>query len=179
MQTNLFSLFKNRIPWLLILMIAATFTGLIVQQYESLLTAFFALIVAIPLLTGSGGNAGLQSSATIIRGLTLGEIKSKDYLRVMAKEVALALLCGVALAGVNFARMFFISKEALPLCFAVSVALVSAVLIAKIIGCALPMLAKRAGLKPALVSNTMLTTLIDACTLAVYFALAKVILTVA
>ena len=179
MQTNLFSLFKNRIPWLLILMIAATFTGLIVQQYESLLTAFFALIVAIPLLTGSGGNAGLQSSATIIRGLTLGEIKSKDYLRVMAKEVALALLCGVALAGVNFARMFFISKEALPLCVAVSAALVSAVLIAKIIGCALPMLAKRAGLKPALVSNTMLTTLIDACTLAVYFALAKVILTVA
>ena len=86
------------------------------------------------------------------------------------------LLCGTALAGVNFARMFFISKEALSLCFAVSVALVSAVLIAKIVGCALPMLAKRAGLKPALISNTMLTTLIDACTLAVYFALASAIL---
>lgn len=178
MQTGLLSLFKNRIPWLLILMIAATFTGLIVQRYEGLLTAFFALIVAIPLLTGSGGNAGLQASATIIRGLTLGEIKSKDYLRVVLKEVTLALLCGTTLAAVNFARMFFISKAALPLCLAVSAALVSAVLIAKTVGCLLPLLAKRAGLKPSLVSNTMLTTLIDACSLAVYFALAKVILTI-
>jgi len=176
MQTGLFSLFKNRIPWLLILMVAATFTGLIVEHYEGLLTAFFALIAAIPLLTGSGGNAGLQASATIIRGLTLGEIKSKDYLRVVLKEVTLALMCGTALAAVNFARMFFISKAALTLCFAVNASLVLAVLIAKIVGSVLPMLAKRAGLKPSLVSNTMLTTLIDASTLAVYFAIAGAIL---
>ncbi len=176
MQTGLVTLFINRIPWLLILMVAATFTGLIVGHYEALLTAFFALIAAIPLLTGSGGNAGLQASATIIRGLTLGEIKAKDYWRVVLKEVTVALMCGTALAAVNFARMVFISKAALPLCFAVSAALILAVLIAKIVGCALPMLAKRAGLKPSLVSNTMLTTLIDASTLAVYFAIASAIL---
>jgi len=176
MQTGVFSLFKNRIPWLLILMIAATFTGLIVESFEGLLTAFFALIVAVPLLTGTGGNAGLQASATIIRGLTLGEIKPKDYLRVILKEFTLALMCGTALAAVNFARMFFITKAELSLCLAVSAALVLAVLIAKIVGSILPMLAKRIGLKPSLISNTMLTTLIDASTLAVYFAIASTIL---
>lgn len=173
LETGVFGLVKNRILWLLVLMIAMFFSGLIIESFDGSLTAVVGLAAAIPMLMGVGGNASLQASALITRGLSLGELKTKNWLKILFKELRVAIVCGVLLAGVNFARMLFFSSADMNLYLVVSAALVFSVVLSKIIGCALPLLAKLARLNPAHVSAPLLTTIADAGALAVYFALAK------
>ncbi len=173
LDTGVFGLVKNRIVWLLVLMVAMFFSGLIIQSFDGSLTAVVGLAAAIPMLMGVGGNASLQASALITRGLSLGELKTRNWLKILFKELRVALVCGVLLAGVNFARLFFFSSADMNLYLVVSAALVCSVVLSKILGCALPLFAKLARLNPAHISAPLLTTIADAGALAVYFALAK------
>lgn len=176
LKTGVFKLAKNRIIWLMILMISATLTGKIIDTYENMLAAVAGLTAAIPMLMDTGGNAGNQVSTLIIRGLALGELTPKDYFKILFKEVRVAIICGVALAGVNVIRMFFFSSGTLYVYLIVSAALVCAVFVAKVIGCTLPICAKMLKLDPALMAGPMITTLVDMITLMIYFALAKAFL---
>ncbi len=183
LKTGVFTLTKNRIIWLLILMISATFTGQIIESFEDKLSAFAGLTACIPMLMDTGGNSGNQTSTLIIRGLALGTIQIKDYLKVLWKELRVALICGLILATVNFGRMFIIraitgSDTTTPVFFVVCIAMLFAVVIAKTIGCSLPMLAKLLRLDPALMAGPMITTIVDAISLLIYFSIANVILNV-
>ncbi len=179
LKTGVFKLTKNRIVWLLILMISATFTGQIIESFENKLALIAGLTACIPMLMDTGGNAGNQVSTLIIRGLALGNIKPKDYLKVLWKEIRVAVLCGLILAVVNFGRMYLIrfvthSETATPVFFVVCLAMVCAVIIAKTIGCTLPILAKMIHLDPALMAGPMITTIVDAITLLIYFGIANI-----
>ena len=182
LKTGIFKMFSNRILWLLILMISATFTGQIIEGAERSLAGIVAgLTACIPMLMDTGGNAGNQTSTMIIRGLARGEIDIKDYFKVLFKEVRVALLCGTVLAGVNFLRMLVlsylgISSNTLNVILIVCASMLCAVVIAKCIGCTLPIIAKVLKLDPALMAGPMITTIVDAITLAVYFGLAKAFL---
>ncbi len=181
LKTGVFTLTKNRIVWLLILMISATFTGQIITGFEGQLAKFAGLTACIPMLMDTGGNSGNQVSTLIIRGLALGTIKIKDYFRVLWKEIRVAVLCGVALAVANFARMFVLGKFGLgsgdvKIILVVCLAMVFAVIVAKMIGCSLPILAKLLHLDPALMAGPMITTIVDAITLVIYFGFARLIL---
>lgn len=176
LKTGVFSLAKNRIIWLLVLMISATFTGKIIENYETMLAAVSGLTAAIPMLMGTSGNAGNQVSTLIIRGLALGELRPKDYFRILFKEVRVALICGVVLAAVNLLRMFLFSSGGMYVALVVSGSILCAVLVSKVIGCTLPILAKLVKLDPALMAGSMITTIMDMITLAIYFALAKAFL---
>ena len=175
LKTGVFTLAKRRILWLMILMVSATFTGKIIENYENMLAAVVGLTACIPMLMDTGGNAGNQTSTLIIRGLALGEIHLTDYFKVLFKEVRVALLCGVALAVVNFGRMALLNgdvSENFKMYLVVCAAMLCSVVAAKCIGCSLPMLAKLIHLDPALMAGPMLTTLVDALTLIIYFTLA-------
>lgn len=181
LKTGVFTLTKNRIIWLLILMISATFTGQIITGFESQLAKFAGLTACIPMLMDTGGNSGNQVSTLIIRGLALGTIKIKDYFKVLWKEIRVAVLCGAVLAAANFARMFVLGRFGLgsgdvKIILVVCLAMVFAVIVAKIIGCSLPILAKLLHLDPALMAGPMITTIVDAITLIIYFAFARLIL---
>ncbi len=180
LKTSVFTLSKNRIPWLLLLMLSATFTGMIITSYEELLTASGAIGVAltacIPMLMDTGGNCGAQSSTLAIRGLALGEIEFGDIFRVLWKEIRVAILVGAVLALVNFARLMFISHQTMAVSLVVSVSLYLTVIVAKSIGCTLPLLAKRVHLDPALMASPLITTLVDACSLTVLFSIATAVL---
>lgn len=180
LKTSVFTLSKNRIPWLLLLMLSATFTGMIITSYEELLTASGAIGVAltacIPMLMDTGGNCGAQSSTLAIRGLALGEIEFGDIFRVLWKEIRVAILVGAVLALVNFARLMFISHQSMAVSLVVSVSLYLTVIVAKSIGCTLPLLAKRVHLDPALMASPLITTLVDACSLTVLFSIATAVL---
>ena len=181
LKTGVFTLTKNRIIWLLILMISATFTGQIITGFESQLAKFAGLTACIPMLMDTGGNSGNQVSTLIIRGLALGTIKIKDYFKVLWKEIRVAVLCGAVLAVANFARMFVLGRFGLgsgdvKIILVVCLAMVFAVIVAKIIGCSLPILAKLLHLDPALMAGPMITTIVDAITLIIYFAFARLIL---
>ncbi len=178
LKTPVFKLVKNRIVWLLILMISATFTGKIIENFESMLAVVVGLTASIPMLMDTGGNSGNQTSTLIIRGLALGEIKIKDYPKVLFKEIRVGLICGLILAVVNFGRMWIIggSGGTISVYLVTCMALFFAVVIAKSIGCTLPILAKILKLDPALMAGPMITTIVDALTLLIYFALAKVFL---
>lgn len=183
LKTGVFTLTKNRIVWLLVLMISATFTGQIIEGFEDKLSAIAGLTASIPMLMDTGGNSGNQVSTLIIRGLALGDIKVKDYFKVLWKEIRVALLCGIALAVVNFARMFIIravtgGDTATPVFIVVCLSMLCAVIVAKMIGASLPMLAKILHLDPALMAGPMITTIVDALTLLIYFGFASLILTV-
>ena len=181
LKTGVFTLAKRRILWLMILMVSATFTGKIIENYENMLAAVVGLTACIPMLMDTGGNAGNQTSTLIIRGLALGEIHLSDYLKVIFKEVRVALICGVALAVVNFGRMALLNgnvSENFRMYIVVCAAMLCSVVVAKCIGCSLPMLAKLIHLDPALMAGPMITTIVDALTLIIYFALATSFLAV-
>ncbi|MCR5149682.1 MAG: magnesium transporter [Clostridiales bacterium] len=177
LKTGVLTLTKNRIIWLLILMVSATFTGKIIEGFESKLAAIAGLTACIPMLMDTGGNAGNQASTLIIRGLALGSIQIKDYLKVLWKEIRVACICGLTLAAANFLRMqiltrFFHSTATTPVIMIVCISMICAVIIAKTIGCSLPIIAKSLHLDPALMAGPMITTIVDAITLLVYFGFA-------
>lgn len=179
LKTNVFKLYKNRIVWLMILMVSATFTGQIIEGFENKLSMIAGLTAAIPMLMDTGGNCGNQVSTLVIRGLALGDIRLGDYLRVLWKEIRVAFLCGVSLAVVNYARMWIIkavtgSVVSSNTFIVVCLAMFCAVVVAKAIGCTLPILAKLLHLDPALMAGPMITTIVDALTLLIYFGIANV-----
>ena len=173
MKTGVFETYAKRIPWLLILMISATFTGWIISSYEQALAVQVALTAFIPMLMDTGGNSGSQASVTIIRGLSLDEIKFRDMPRVIFKECRVALLCGVTLAVANFAKLMLIDRVGFYVSLVVCLTLVCTVLVAKVIGCTLPMIAKKIGFDPAVMASPFITTAVDAISLLMYFQIAK------
>ena len=185
MRAGVFEIWKTRIPWLLLLMLSATFTGQIIASFEEKLTvnpALIALIAFIPMLMGTGGNSGAQSSVTIIRGLAVGEIENSDIWRIIWKETRVALLCGIVLAACNFVKiilvdnMLFHNDVSIMANLVVSLTLIATVVVAKIVGCALPIAAKRLGLDPAVMASPFITTIVDAVSLLIYFGIASAML---
>ena len=176
LKTGVFKLAKNRILWLLILMISGTFTGMIIEGYETLLSGFVALTASMPMLMGTGGNAGSQVSTLIIRGLAVGEIEIKDYFKIVLKELRVATVCGLVLGAANILRMYLFSEGTIEVFLVVSLAMFIAIVVAKLIGCSLPIFAKIIKLDPALMAGPMIATLVDIVTLVIYFALAKAFL---
>jgi magnesium transporter len=183
LKTEVYRLWLNRIPWLLLLMISATFTGLIITNYEHALAAQVALMSFVPMLMGTGGNSGSQSSVTAIRNLSLNEIQFSDLLRVVWKEVRVSLFCGVTLAIAGFCKIMLVDRLILqnysvtvPVALVVSITLVVVVLVAKVIGCVLPMVAAKVGFDPAVMASPIITTALDALTLLIYFRIATLIL---
>ena len=184
LKTGVFETWKQRIPWLLLLMVSATFTGSIISSYESALASCVILTSFIPMLMDTGGNSGGQSSVTIIRSMSLGDVEMKDILKVVFKECRVALLCGITLAVVNFAKMMLIDYNAIsadgqnPLwvAFVVSLTLVVTVVIAKVIGSTLPVAAKKIGFDPAVMASPFITTIVDALSLLIYFNFAQIFL---
>ena len=186
-KSGVFETFKSRIPWLLLLMISATFTGAIISSYEAKLTLFPALIAFMPMLMNTAGNAGSQSSVTVIRGLSLGDIEFKNIFKVIWKEIRVGFLCSIALSIVNFAKMWFIdykwlnnfdSGHQILEIVIVCAALLLTVIIAKIIGGVLPILAKKIGFDPAVMASPFITTLVDAIALMIYFNFATILLNI-
>ncbi len=167
-----FETWKKRIPWLLLLMISATFTGKIIQHYESALAAYVVLTSFIPMLMDTGGNAGGQASVTVIRGLSLNEIEFKDWFKIVSKEFLVALLVGFTLAVANFFKLILIDRVSLLIAAVVCISLVVTVTFAKLVGCSLPMLAKKIGFDPAVMASPFITTIVDAISLIIYFTIA-------
>ncbi len=176
LKTGIFKLAKNRILWLLILMISGTFTGMIIEGYEALLSGFVALTASMPMLMGTAGNAGSQVSTLIIRGLAVGEIEIKDYFKIVLKELRVSAVCGLVLSIANIIRMYFFSEGTIEVFLVVSLAMLIAIIVSKLIGCSLPIFAKIVKLDPALMAGPMIATLVDIVTLVIYFALAKAFL---
>jgi len=175
-QTSVWQTYKARIPWLLILMVSATFTSLIITRFESVLDASIVLSAAIPMLMDTGGNCGGQASVTIIRALSLDDVEFKDIFRVIWKELRVGVLCGISLAIVNFAKMLILHQGTVLIVGVISLALFCAVVVAKFIGCVLPILANKVGFDPAVMSSPFITTIVDALTLLLYVNLAILIL---
>lgn len=182
-KTGVFETFFKRIPWLLLLMVSATFTGMIITGFEAKLAASVVLTAFIPMLMDTGGNAGGQASVTIIRGMSLGDIEMKDILGVIWKESRVSLLCGVTLAVVNFGKIMLIDRLLLGnteitamVALVVCLTLILAVFIAKLIGCSLPIAAKAIGFDPAVMASPFITTIVDAISLLAYFLIAQALL---
>ncbi|MGB9977099.1 magnesium transporter [Thermovenabulum sp.] len=171
-----FTMAKNRLLWLIALMVSATFTGRIIQWYEELLQTMVILAAFIPMLMDTGGNAGSQSSTMVIRGLALGEIKSRDALKVMWKELVVSIIVGISLAGLNFIRLIAIEKVNYSIAFVVSTTLIVVVVLAKVVGGLLPLLAKMVKIDPAIMASPLITTIVDAMALISYFKIARVFL---
>lgn len=176
LKTGVFETWKHRIPWLLFLMISATFTGAIITYYNDALGAFTILSSFIPMLMDSGGNAGGQASVSIIRGIALGEIEFRDLFRVVWKESRVALLCGLTMAATNFLKLMFFDRVGIAVAAVVCLTLLLTIFCAKIVGCILPMLAKRIGFDPAVMASPFITTIVDALSLAIYFKIAVFLL---
>ena len=183
LKSSAFELFKNRIPWLLLLMVSATFTGLIINSFEDALAAQVALTAFIPMLMGTGGNSGSQSSVTIIRALSLDELRFIDLPKVIWKEIRTAVLCGVVLSVVCFVKIWLVDRLllgntaiTLTVDAVVCLALLVTVLLAKLVGAVLPMGAKALNLDPAVMASPFITSIVDALSLLVYFLFAKMLL---
>ena len=183
LKTGVFETWRSRIPWLMLLMLSATFTGIILTAFESALAACVVLTSFIPMLTGTGGNSGSQSSVAVIRALSLGEVEFSDMAAVVWKEIRVSLLCGLCLAGANFIKMMAVDRwlmgnaEVTPtVALVVCLTLAATVLCAKVVGCTLPMLAEKIGIDPAVMASPFITTVVDALSLLVYFAIATRIL---
>ena len=180
LRSSPLDLFRHRIPWLMLLMVSATFTGMIISSFEDALSMLPALTAFIPMLMDTGGNGGSLSSVTVIRSLSLGELEFGDLLKVICKEIRTAVLCGVALAAVCFLKILLVDRrlmhnESINLLVdgAVCLTLSVTVVIAKVVGCTLPMLAKKLGFDPAVMASPFITTIVDALSLLVYFMFAK------
>ena len=183
LKSSPIDLYKHRIPWLMLLMVSATFTGMIISSFESALALLPALTAFIPMLMGTGGNCGSQSSVTVIRALSLDELELSDVFTVLWKEVRTAVLCGVTLAAVCFLKVLLVDRllmhnESISLSvdLVICLALAVTVVMAKMVGCTLPLLAKRLGFDPAVMASPFITTIVDALSLLVYFLFAKTIL---
>ena len=176
MNTKVTSLAKQRIPWLLVLMLSATFTGRIINKFNDVLQAVVILASFIPMLMDTGGNSGSQSSTLIIRGLATGEINVKDAGKIFWKEIRIGIIVGLTLAAVNFGRLMLIEKVDPTVALTVSLTLVVTVMIAKMVGGTLPLLAKKLKVDPALMAGPLITTLVDAISLMVYFSVASALL---
>jgi len=173
LKMSVFDIWKKRFPWLLLLMVSATFTSKIIQSSEEALQAYVVLTAYIPMLMGTGGNCGGQSSTTIIRGLSLGEIEFRDTLQVIWKEFRVSFLCGVTLAVVNFGRLLWMDRVSVLVAGVVSVSMILTIILAKFIGCSLPILAKKLHLDPAVMANPFITTIVDVMSLLIYFRVAS------
>ena len=171
LKESVFSLAKHRIIWLLVLMISATATGTIIRRYEEVLQSVVILAAFIPMLMDTGGNAGSQSSTLIIRGIALGEIQLKDIGKILWKEFRVSLIVGITLAAVNFLRIYYIDRAGLTISLVVCASLLFTVVIAKVVGGVLPIMAKAFKLDPAIMASPLITTIVDACALVVYFGL--------
>ena len=176
MDASVLHLVAHRLPWLMIMMLSATLSSTIITHFESVLAGAVALTAFIPMLTGSAGNSGSQTSVTIIRNMSLGEVELSDWLRVLFKEVRVALVTGLALAVVNFGRMMVFSGTGAMISLTVSVTLLFAIVLAASVGCLLPMGAKRLGLDPAVMASPMITTIVDCAALLIYFMVAGAML---
>ena len=168
-ETSVFRHAKNRSLWLMLLMLSATVTGEILGYYEDAMAVMPVLITFIPMLMGTGGNCGSQSSTLVIRGLAVGEIEFKDIFRVIFKEIRIALIVGLLLSAVNGIRIYLMYEQNLMLALALGVTMIAVVAMAKCIGCILPLLAKKLGLDPAIMAAPLITTILDTCTILVYF----------
>ena len=183
LKTSTLETFKARIPWLLLLMISATFTGQIISSFENALATVTVLTAYIPMLMDTGGNCGSQASVTVIRGLSLNEIQFSDTLRVIWKEIRVAVVCGVTLATANFVKLLLVDRMlfhnqlvTLPVAAVICCTMVCTVLCAKLVGCSLPLLAKKIGFDPAVMASPFITTIVDAISLLIYFRFATWIL---
>jgi magnesium transporter len=175
LKTSFLKLARNRIFWLLLLMLSATITGTVISRFENALTALPVLIAFIPMLMNTGGNAGSQSAVLIIRGMALSEIKMPDILAVWWKEIRVAVVCGAALVLINFTRIVLLNHNII-LAVTISLTLYATVIMAKTVGCLLPMAAKQCRLDPAVMASPVITTVVDAVSLIIFFNLAKVIM---
>lgn len=183
LKTGVYETFKSRIPWLLLLMISATFTGAIISGFESKLAECIALVAFIPMLMGTGGNAGSQTSVSVIRALSLGDIGYKDILKVIWKELRVAIIVGIVLGAINFVKLYFIDylwlntfeTKVISSMLAVCITLVLVIIVAKLLGAVLPIIAKRFGLDPAVMASPLVTTILDAVSLLIYFGIASVL----
>jgi len=176
LKKTILEIWRSRMPWLFLLMISATFTGLIITRFENALKAYVVLTAYIPMLMDTGGNSGSQSSVTIIRGLSLNEIEFGDILKVLWKESRVAMLCGLTLALVNFAKLMVFDKVGFGVALVVNLTLLLTVIVAKMVGSTLPMLAKKIGFDPAVMASPFITTIVDAISLILYFAITGLIL---
>ena len=180
LKSGIFATWKARLPWLMILMLSATFTGMILNHYESALAACLVLNSYIPMLSGTGGNSGTQASVAVIRALSLDEVDFSDILRVLWKELRVSLLCGVCLAGANFVKMQLVDRLLLgnaavtpTVCLVVCLTILFVVVFAKCVGCSLPLLAEKIGLDPAVMASPFISTIVDATSLLIYFRFAS------
>ncbi len=178
LKTGVWETFGKRIPWLLLLMVSATFTSGIINTFESALSHMVVLTAFIPMLMDTGGNAGGQSSVTMIRALSLGDVEFRDIFRVIWKEIRVAVLCGVVLSGVNFGKILLFGESggSVAVAAVVSITLLITVIFAKMVGCILPLLAKKVGFDPAVMASPFITTVVDAISLLVYFNVAEAFL---
>lgn len=176
LKTSVWDIYKHRIPWLMLLMVSATFTGMIITRFEHALAAQVVLTAYIPMLMDTGGNSGSQSSVTVIRGLSLNEIQFRDALLVIWKEIRVAVMCGISLAAVNFVKLMLLDRVGLMVSLVVSLTLAVTVAVAKCIGCSLPLLAKKIGFDPAVMASPLITTVVDALALLTYFGIATALL---
>ena len=183
MRTGVFGLYRKRVPWLLILMLSATFTSTIISSFDGILAQIIILSSFIPMITGSGGNAGSQASVSVIRALSLGEIEFKSMFGVLWKEIRVAVLCGLTLATANFFKLLFFdlrsytgAGDPVQIALVVSLTLVGTIVMAKIVGSSLPLLASKVGFDPAVMANPLISTVCDSLSLLIYFAVAKALL---
>ncbi len=183
MKMSVFEIWKNRIPWLMLLMVSATFTGMIITTFEDALAAQMALSAFIPMLMDSGGNSGSQASVTVIRALSLGELDFSDTVRVIWKEIRVSVLCGLALGAVSFGKILLVDMTLMKstditvaVALVVSVTLALTVICAKVIGSSLPLAAKKIGFDPAVMASPFITTIVDAISLIIYFQIAMNVL---
>ncbi len=180
MKTSVFGLYKKRAPWLLILMLSATFTSAIISSFEAVLANVLILSSFIPMITGSGGNAGSQASVSVIRALSLGEIQFKSIFLVLWKEFRVSILCGITLAAANFVKLLLFDlngqENAFMIALVISLTLVGTIIMAKLVGSSLPLLASKVGFDPAVMANPLISTVCDSLSLLIYFGVAKMIL---
>ena len=176
MDAGVFHLVAHRLPWLMIMMLSATLSSTIITSFESVLAGAVVLTAFIPMLTGSAGNSGSQTSVTIIRNMALGEVEIADWIRVLWKEVRVAVVSGAAMAAVNMVRMMIFDDVSVMICATVSITLMFAIILSAAVGCLLPMGAKKLGLDPAVMASPMITTIVDAAALLLYFLIAGVML---
>lgn len=173
MKTGIFKIYKQRIPWLILLMVSATFTGTILAHFEDALAVVPALTVFIPMLMDTGGNSGGQASVTIIRGLSLNEISFRDIFKVMWKELRVGIMCAATIAIISFVKVMLIDRKGAAIGGVVAATVFCVIIAAKLVGCSLPMLAKKIGFDPAVMASPFITTIVDALALFVYFAIAS------
>ena len=173
-ETSVFEHAKNRIPWLLVLMLTAAITGTIITRYENAFAAIPLLVSFIPMLMDTGGNCGSQSSTLIIRGIALGEIQFRDLFRAVFKEFRISLLVGTTLAVANGLRILIMYRDP-SLAFVIAVSLIMTVMLSKMIGCTLPLLAKKVHLDPAIMAAPLITTIVDTCSILIYFNIATLV----